>query len=290
MTIAAGSRYVAMGSSAAAGPGIPHRVPGSPRRAGRSTGNYAHRVARALGLDLHDVSFSGVTSADLLRPSGQGQNAQLEAVTPATQLVTLTVGGNDVGYVPQLMAASVPWPLRALPRFANPVAAFGDPDATEERFGQLAANFAAIARRLRQQAPGCRVIAVDYLTILPPQGTPCGGRPPADVAAWGRAAAARLATVTREAARATGWEYLAASAASADHHAWSAEPWTRRFRPALRDGAPYHPNTAGMAAVADLIIATLARQPPASAPAWRGQERRSGPGLHNEDAAEPSAR
>jgi lysophospholipase L1-like esterase len=290
MTITAGSRYVAMGSSAAAGPGIPHRIPGSPRRAGRSTGNYAHRVARALALDLHDVSFSGVTSADLLRPSGYGQPAQLEAVTPATRLVTLTVGGNDVGYVPRLMAASVPWPLRALPRFANRVAAFGDPDAVEEGFAQLAVNFAGIARRLRQQAPGCRVIAVDYLTILPPQGTPCRGRPPADVVAWGHAVAARLATVTREAARAAGWEYIAASAASADHHAWSAEPWTRRFRLSLRDGAPYHPNAAGMAAVAGLIRAALARQPPASAPAWRGQERRSDPGLHPEDAAQQSAR
>jgi len=262
MLIAAGSRYVAMGSSAAAGLGIPHRVPGSPRRAGRSTGNYAHRVSRALRLDLHDVSFSGATTADLLWPSAYyGQPAQLDAVTPATRLVTLSVGGNDVGYVPRLMAASMPWPVRALPRFANPVAAFGDPDAMEERFARLAANFAAIARQVRQQAPGCRVIAVDYLTILPPRGTPCSGQPPADVVAWGRATAARLATVTREAARAAGWDYVAASAASADHHAWSAEPWTRRFRPALRDGAPYHPNAAGMAAVADLVRATLARHP-----------------------------
>jgi lysophospholipase L1-like esterase len=289
MTIVAGSRYVAMGSSAAAGLGIPHRVPGSPRRAGRSTGNYAHRVARALGLDLHDVSFSGATSADLLWPSGYGQPAQLDAVTPATRLVTLTVGGNDVGYVPRLMAASVAWPLRALPRFANLVAAFGDPDATEERFAQLATNFAAIARRLRQQAPRCRVIAVDYLTILPPPGTPCSRRPPADVVAWGRAVAALLATVTREAARGAGWEYIAASAASADHHAWSAEPWTRRFHPALRDGAPYHPNAAGMAAVADLIRDALARQLPPSVPAGGGQERRSDPALHTRGVAQRSA-
>jgi lysophospholipase L1-like esterase len=290
MTIAAGSRYVAMGSSAAAGPGIPHQVPGSPRQAGRSTGNYAHRVSRALRLDLQDVSFSGATTADLLWPSAYyGQPAQLDAVTPATRLVTLSVGGNDVGYVPRLVAASVPWPLRALPRFAKPVAAFGDPGATEERFAQLAANLAAIARRVRQQAPGCRVIAVDYLTILPPEGTRCSGPPPADVVAWGRAVAARLATVTREAARAAGWDYIAASAASADHHAWSAEPWTQRFYPALRHGAPYHPNAAGMTAVADLIRAALAGQP-ASAPAWGGAERRADPGLHTEGTARRSAR
>ena len=57
--IPAGSRYVAMGSSFGAGPGIPLRAPGSPRRAGRSASNYAHLVARDLGLDLHDVTYSG---------------------------------------------------------------------------------------------------------------------------------------------------------------------------------------------------------------------------------------
>ncbi|MGI8451271.1 MAG: GDSL-type esterase/lipase family protein, partial [Streptosporangiaceae bacterium] len=114
--IPAGSRYVAMGSSFAAGPGIPVRAPGSPRRAGRSASNYAHVVARALGLDLHDVTYSGATTSDILRPSAAGRAAQLDAVTPATRLVTLTAGGNDVGYLPRLTLSSLPWPLRALPR------------------------------------------------------------------------------------------------------------------------------------------------------------------------------
>ena len=79
MPIPAGSRYVAMGSSFAAGPGLPSRVPGSPRRAGRSTGNYAHLVARELGLDLHDVTFSGAATSDLLaRP----RQARLRNSTP----------------------------------------------------------------------------------------------------------------------------------------------------------------------------------------------------------------
>jgi hypothetical protein len=72
MPIPAGSRYVAMGGSFAAGPGLPSRVPGSPRRAGRPTGNYAHLVASELGLDLHDVTFSGATTSDLLGPSAFG--------------------------------------------------------------------------------------------------------------------------------------------------------------------------------------------------------------------------
>ena len=258
--IPAGSRYVAMGSSFAAGPGIPARAPGSPRRAGRSAGNYAHLVARALGLDLHDVTYSGATTSDILRPS-KGQAAQLDAVTPATRLVTVTAGGNDVGYLPRLTLASLPWPLRALPRVRAQVAGFGDPAATDERFAGLGPSLAAIARGARERAPDCRVLFVDYLTILPPAGAGAGTPPPAGVADWGRAVAARLAATTRAAAGAAGAEYVAASAASAGHHAWSATPWTRRFHLSLRGGAPYHPNAAGMAAVAGLVVATLARAP-----------------------------
>jgi lysophospholipase L1-like esterase len=260
--IPAGSQYVAMGSSFAAGPGLAPRVAASPRRAGRSSVNYAHLVARALGLDLHDVTYSGATTSDILTASAAGQPAQLEAVTPDTRLVTVTAGGNDVGFLPRLTLASLPWPVRALPRVKARAAGFGDPGATDERFAQLEGNLALIGRTLRDRAPACRVLFVDYLTILPPRGDERGGPPPAEIAEWGRAIAARLATTTRAAADAAGCEYVAASAASADHHAWSATPWTRRFHLSLRGGAPFHPDAAGMAAVAELVLATLAGPPP----------------------------
>ena len=253
-----------MGSSFAAGPGIAPRVPASPRRAGRSASNYAHLVARALRLDLHDVTYSGATTSDILRPSAAGQPAQLDAVTPDTRLVTITAGGNDVGFLPRLTLASLPWPLHALPRVKARVAGYGDRDATDERFAQLAGNLAMIGRSLRDRAPASRVLFVDYLTILPPHGDDRGGPPPAEIAEWGRAIAARLATTTQAAADAGGCEYVAASAASAGHHAWSAVPWTRRFRLSLRGGAPYHPDAAGMAAVAELVLERLAGRPAGS--------------------------
>jgi lysophospholipase L1-like esterase len=258
MPIRAGSRYVAMGSSFAAGPGLPSRVPGSPRRAGRSTANYAHLVARALSLDLRDVTFSGATTGDILGPSAAGTPAQLDAVTPDTALVTITAGGNDVGFLPRLTLASLPWPLRALPRVTAHVSELGDPQATDQRFAQLDRNLAAIASRLHDRAPDCRVLLVDYLTILPPDGHDPAAPPPPDIAAWGRGIAARLAAATQAAASAADWGYVAASAASADHHAWSQAPWTRRFHLSLRGGAPYHPNAAGMTAVADLVVGALA--------------------------------
>ena len=281
--IPAGSRYVAMGSSFGAGPGIAPRAPGSPRRAGRSASYYAHLVARDLRLDLHDITYSGATTDDILRPSARGQPAQLDAVTPGTRLVTLTAGGNDVGFLPRLTLASLPWPLRLLPRARAQVAAFGDPAATDERFASLGRNLRAIARGVADRAPDCRILFVDYLTILPPAGGPPAGGPPADggpaaaagpargagpaapppaaIAGWGRVIAARLAATTQEAAQAAAAGYVAASAASAGHHAWSATPWTRRFHLSLRGGAPYHPNADGMAAVARLVLGALAGNP-----------------------------
>ncbi len=80
---------------------------------------------------------------------------------------------------------------------------------------------------------------------------------PPDVAEWGRGVARRLSDITRAVAAETGSLFVAASAASTGHHAWSAEPWTRRFHLGLRGGAPYHPNAAGMQAVTDLVVRAL---------------------------------
>jgi hypothetical protein len=106
------------------------------------------------------------------------------------------------------------------------------------------------------------VVLIDYLTLLPPDCDDPGPPPPAEITAWGRGVAARLAATTAAAASALGYDYVAASAASASHHAWSADPWTRRFHLSLRGGAPYHPNTSGMAAVAELILTKLNETPP----------------------------
>jgi hypothetical protein len=64
-----------------------------------------------------------------------------------------------------------------------------------------------------------------------------------------------LAKAFATAAEKTGADLIAASAASLDHAVGSATPWTTGYR--LGRGAPYHPNEAGMTAVADLIVAKL---------------------------------
>src|SRR5947209_18573953 len=99
------ARYVAMGSSFAAGPGIGKPADETPDGCRRSADNYAHQLARRRGLALTDVSCGGATTASILGP-WNGHPAQIEAVTPETRLVTVTIGGNDVGLIAGLGAGA----------------------------------------------------------------------------------------------------------------------------------------------------------------------------------------
>jgi lysophospholipase L1-like esterase len=253
-------RYVALGSSFAAGPGLRPRAQNSPRASGRSGANYAHRLAARADLDLIDVSYSGATVGDILGASSRAGRAQLSAVTSDTALITVTAGGNDVGYLPGLTLTSLPAALRALPQVRTRTATLLDASATDGRFAALERDYRALVQRLQQLAPSARIVLVDYLTVLPPVGEVSDHQMlplPSAVASWGRAVAARLTSTIRSVAEAEGVGFVATAARSTAHHAWSDEPWTRRFHLGLRNGAPYHPTLAGMQAVADLLAETI---------------------------------
>jgi lysophospholipase L1-like esterase len=241
----------------AAGPGIAPRVPGSPRRAGRSERNYAHLAAHALSLELTDVTYSGATTANLLEETQHGARPQVEVLRGDEVLVTVTIGGNDIGYVPALMAASLPAPARRLPVLGSRLRELLDPDARERSLRGLGASMRAVGEAVRIRAPHARVMFVDYLTLLPPAGRPAAPLAAVD-ADLGRHLAARLTEITAAAAAETGCELVAAAEASRGHHAWSNVPWTVGARlPVPRRPAPFHPNAAGMAAVADMVVSRV---------------------------------
>lgn len=253
-------RYVAMGSSFGAGPGLRPRAQGSPRRSGRSAVNASHLLAQRLGLDLLDVTFSGATVAQLRRGGPGDVVAQVAAVDSNVSLVTITAGGNDVGYLPALTLASLPSPLGAAVSARRRVADLIDPVLTEQRFGQLDVEVRGLLGDIARSAPAAQVIVVGYLTILPPAGAAPEGLPPT-VSSWGTATAERLAATLAGAAADAGATFADAGAASTDHHAWSREPWTNRFHYTLRGGAAYHPNAEGMRGVAGLIAREIAPRP-----------------------------
>jgi lysophospholipase L1-like esterase len=237
----------------AAGPRIRPTAPGAPFGSGRSARNYAHVVAERLNLDLVDVTFSGATTGHVLAERQRGARPQIEALDGSEDLVTITIGGNDVGYVPLLMAANLPRVARLLPS----ISALVDRDAREQALDGIADSLQAVGSAVCGRAPRARVVFVDYLTLLPPAGVPAPPLSAAD-ADLGRHVGARLEEATAMAAQATGCELVRAGQASRDHHGWSADPWAvgagwpLPWRP-----APFHPNAAGMRVVAGLIVEAI---------------------------------
>lgn len=246
-------RYVALGSSMAAGPGIPPRAPGSPRAAMRSSRNYPHLLADELSLDLVDVTYSGATTAHLLTDRQNGAPPQVTALDGTEDLVTVTIGGNDIAYVPGLYVATLPGAVRLLPIVGGRMRDLLDPARRELALETVADSLVAVGERVRELSPRARVLFVDYLTLLPRAGekSPPLKKEHADLA---RHLADRLAELTAKAAAATGCEVVRVADASRDHHAWSADPWTTGATLPL-PGRPlaYHPTAAGMRAVAAMV-------------------------------------
>ena len=251
-------RYVAIGSSMAAGPGIAPKARDAPRRAGRSAVNYPHVVAQRMSYDLVDVTFSGATTAHVLSERQHGAPPQVDALTGEEELVTVTIGGNDAGYLPFLFAAGLPRWARSVPVIGARARRQLDVAARTAALADVGEALKAVGRDVRRRAPRARVLFVDYLTLLPAAGT--SGLPfTEEDADAGRRIADALERLTEAAAQDTGCELIRAGAASRDHHPWSDDPWTSPFGiPWPGRVAPLHPNAAGMRAVADLIAARLA--------------------------------
>jgi len=262
-----GKTYVALGSSFASGPGIAPRVRSAPRLAGRSHNNYPHLVASRAGLRLTDVTSSGATSDHILRESQYGQPPQLHAVGTDTDLVTLTIGGNDIGLTQYRLARRLPLPLRLLP----PIARLGDETGVNHRLHTIEQRLIEVLEAIADRAPRARVLVVNYLSIL-------GHSSPADtpVNRNFRHFSESLAAHTASATTRAGAGLIDARTHSLDHPAGSPSAWTIDTYVPLpghrRPAFPCHPTPAGMAAVADLIVAHLAAVPPTVESADTGGE------------------
>jgi len=248
-----GSRYVAIGSSFAAGAGIGPVKPGTPDRCGRTQNNYASLLADKLGLILDDQSCSGAKTDHILGPWNEVP-AQIDAVTPDTQLVTVTIGGNDLNYVGKLFSASCSpdGKSRFRPTEPCPEAAPVDP----ADYAKLKENLRAISQSVQQRAPQARVVFVQYVTLVPDElceATPLSinfGKVIAKIAI-------KLAAITKKVADETGAQALAADKLSRGHTPCDAVPWATGLPLDFdrSNGAAWHPNTAGHLAIAEAMAA-----------------------------------
>jgi lysophospholipase L1-like esterase len=244
-----GSLYVAMGSSFASGPGVTHAAEGSPQRCGRSNDNYAHQLSRIRQMLLVDVTCGGATTRFLLGP-WEELPAQLEAVSSDTRLVTITIGGNDLGYMSGLFRASCAQP--PCPAIAAP---------SEQAYADLAARMDQIVATIRARAPEARIVFVDYPHVLPMQGV-CAATPMTEADAnIAREIAGRLIAITAEVAARNNTDLLQASRLSEGHDSCAGpEAWMNgSTNPNPLDGVAYHLKRAGMTAIADALHAMLPR-------------------------------
>jgi lysophospholipase L1-like esterase len=203
---------------------------------------------------LTDVSCSGATTAHLLGPWDE-LPPQLDAVDSATRLVTVTIGGNDLGYMTVLGAGA----CHGAP--AGRTCRDAPPTPSDSAYVALQQRLTAIARRVQQQAPQARLVFVQYFTVMPPTGS-CAAMPLNDAdAAAARTMARRLAEVTARAAASTGADVLPLDSLSASHHACAADAWSNGDLGTATptDGVSFHPRQSGMTAAARALHQLLDR-------------------------------
>jgi len=236
--------YVAMGSSFAAGPGISPSA-GGPFLCARSQANYPHLLAKLRGLSLLDVSCSGAKTQHILSEGQRFQMPQITAVDERTRLVTITIGGNDVSYIRSIFACQ----QNAERRFKlHGQCGLVENYPQEKDFSDLEERLVAIATKINQLAPEAIVVFVPNPAVLPPTGTCARLGLSAEHARRLRVVASQLLRVTHNASLRTGSLFLDTHSLGREHNVCAEDSWI--FSVSDRRMAAFHPNSAGMRAIA----------------------------------------
>lgn len=252
--------YVALGDSFTAGPLIPLQI--QPFGCLKSNNNFAHLTARRLGLPLKDPSCSGAETEDMTNPQGvtPGPNPpQLDSLGKKTRVVTLQIGGNDIGFseIAENCMSDSPEGTPCQDRYV-----VNGRDEISERIKATAPLVAAVIQRIRARAPKARVLVVNYAAILPHQGDGCWPQMPItrqDVP-YVRAKQVELNQMLADQAALNGAEVIDWYGASVGRDACQ-PPVIRWVEPVVpvNAAAPIHPNLGGMLGASDLLVAALSR-------------------------------
>jgi lysophospholipase L1-like esterase len=255
--VARGADWVGLGDSYAAGPLIPNQSL-SPLGCLRSDHNFAHLASAKDGLSLSDVSCSGAKTDNMTssQSTSIGTNApQFNALSAGTRVVSLQIGGNDIGFT-EILENCVTYNPFAHPcqdRY-NP----GGNDQIQARIAATAPKVAAVLAGIHQRSPAAKVLVVNYAAILPDTGSGCWPQVPlayADVP-YLRAKEKALNTMLAQQAAAGGATYVDDYTASIGKDACrsSGTRWVEPLVPG-NAAAPFHPNARGEAGVAVSVTA-----------------------------------
>ncbi|MEV0116408.1 SGNH/GDSL hydrolase family protein [Streptomyces sp. NPDC050844] len=252
--------YVALGDSFSAASGVLPLDLSAPLLCARSTANYPNVVAERTGAQLTDVTCGGAQTKHFTESQYPGVSPQLDAVDADTDLVTLTIGGNDNNtFINAIVACGTAGVLSG---------GKGSPckDANGDSFTkQIDANtypaLKASLNAIKAKAPQARVAILGYPWIMPAKADPsCFAKMPVaegDVP-YLRELQTHLNKAVQRAASETGATYVDMAAASEGRDA-CAPRGTRWMEPMLfgTNFVPVHPNALGEKGMAEQAIGAL---------------------------------
>lgn len=251
-------RYVALGDSYSAASGVLPPDLLAPPQCLRSVANYPHVIARATGATLTDVTCGGADTGDFSTSQYSGVPPQLEALKADTQLVTMTIGGNDSGVFIDTVRACGTAGLSTL----------GQGSPCKDRYGSSfedtinTTTYPALVNALQAvtaEAPDATVAILGYPWIMPASGGCFDKMPVAEGdVPYVRGIQAMLNDAVRRAAVATGATYVDLNEVSNGHDACKSIG-VRWVEPVLQGTNPVivHPNALGESEMAAQAMTVL---------------------------------
>ena len=258
---AAKPSYVALGDSFTAGPVIPLQIP--PYGCLKSDHNYPHLVAPSFAsLELRDASCSGARTTHMTTSQDVDPDPdpppQFDALDRDTRLVTVGIGGNDIGFseiIRNCTSRDRPTGQRCQDHYVR-----GGVDIISQRIANTAPKIAAVLQGIHARSPKASVYVVNYLPILPETGNGCWPQVPvayADVP-YLRAKQKELNQMLADQAALNGAKVVDAYSAGIGRDACQPplQRWVEPEAP-VAAAAPYHPNGDGMEGTARVLRATV---------------------------------
>jgi GDSL-like Lipase/Acylhydrolase family len=261
--------YVALGDSYTAGPGITPQDPFIPGCI-RSEANYPNLIAPDLGLPrFWDVSCSGAETEDMFATQDVDPDPdnppQLNALDGNTQVVTLGIGGNDIGFssiAETCVRLAVESNFRGSPCKDHFTA--GGTDQIGARIAALAPDLTRVLDAVRSRSPEADVFVRGYPAILPETTAlfeACQPTMPiakGDVPYLRDQVQKRLNATIQFVAVSEGNAFVDMYTPSIGHDACKA-PTVRWVEPLVpgSDAAPVHPNRPGMEGMAEVMRSAM---------------------------------
>jgi len=255
----ASANYVSLGDSYTAGPLIPN--PLLPLGCLKSSNNYSHLAAPSIGLTLKDPSCSGATTVHMTQPQNvdpDGPNPpQFNSLSAATTVVSITIGGNDIGFsgIVESCITYNPFSSPCKNKYAS-----GGKDQISEKITATAPKIAAVLQGIKAKAPSSKTYVLNYPAIFPETGSGCWPQMPISFsdAPYLRAKQKELNAMIATQVAANGATLVNWYSASIGHDACkgSSTRWVEPLVPGEL-AAPIHPNKAGMQGASNVLVAAV---------------------------------